>query len=233
MSPARMTFWGHLSELRQRIIVCLVAVVIGIAACWPFAPRALGWLLEPLGRPTIFLGPAEGFIVTFKVAAAGGIILALPLIAWHMLAFTLPALKRNEKRIAGMVLAFGGIAFAAGVWVGWTLLIPVMIRFFMSFDSEVMQAQIAADRYLSFILFMLLGAGLSFEFPIVTAGLAALRLITARTLIRRWRYCVLGCFVLAAVLTPSPDAATMLLVAAMLLGLYLAGVGTAALFGRR
>lgn len=232
MGSRRMTFLGHLAELRRRVLIALGVWLVGCAVCWPFAKEGLIWLLGPLGRPAIFLGPAEGFLVTFKVAMGGGLVLALPVILWQVLAFSLPALKRRERRAVGLLLMSGTLAFVSGAWFGWRVVLPVMMKFFMSFNSELLQAQVAANRYLSFVLFLLLGAGAAFEFPIVIAGLAWARLVTARTLLRQWRPAVLGCFVAGAILTPSPDAVTMLLVAVMLVVLYLAGVASAALMER-
>ncbi len=226
-----MTFVGHLTELRRRILICLGVWLAGCAVCWPYATPALEWLLQPLGRPAIFLGPAEGFLVTFKVALGGGAALASPVILWQVLAFCLPALKRWERRAVGLLLMSGTLAFASGAWFGWRVILPVIMRFFMSYNSELLQAQVTANSYLSFVLFLLLGAGLAFEFPIVTAGLSWARLVTARALLRHWRPAILGCFVGGAILTPA-DAFSMLLVAPILVVLYFAGVGTAALTGK-
>ena len=232
MSARQMTFLGHLEELRRRILICLAVWLAGSAVCWPHAATLLSWLLKPLGRPAIFLGPAEGFMVVLKVAMAGGVAVASPVITWQVLAFVAPALRKREKRALMILAGSGSVAFLIGAWFGWRLLLPAMMSFLMSFASDVLQPTIVADRYLSFVLYILLGCAAAFEFPVLSAVLAKAGLLKARSLLRHWRPAILVCFIAAAVITPSPDAFTMIMVALPLVALYAVGVVTAAVAGR-
>ena len=227
-----MSVLGHLEEFRRRSIVALAAWAAGCAIAWPRAPRLLDRLLEPLGQPAVFLAPAEGFMVVFKLDLAAGALLASPVIAWQVAAFFLPALKRREKRAVVLAAASGVGAFALGAWFAVRFLVPAMMAFFMGFATERLRPQITAERYFGFLLWIAVGCGAAFEFPVVAGGLAAGGLLRARTLLRHWRPAVMICLVVAALVTPSPDAASMLMLAVPLLGVWAAGVGAAWALGR-
>jgi len=227
-----MTVVGHLTELRRRILVALGTWIGACALLWPFTPRILHFLLEPLISPAVFLGPADAFMLVLKIDLIGGAVMASPVILWQAMAFVFPALKPAERRVAGWLLFGGVFAFAAGAWFSFALILPPMMKFLMGFSSDVLKAQIVADRYLGMVVTLAVGCGAAFELPLVTAGLARAGILTAGWLLGRWRYAILGCFTAAAVLTPSPDAVTMLMVGVPLVALYFAGVGTAALAGR-
>jgi len=231
-SGIRMTFIEHLEELRRRLLTCIVTYVAACAVAWPKSPVLLARLLAPLGRPAVFLGPADGFMVTLKVDMTAAAILASPVLIWHVMAFVLPALTRKERAAGIFIVTTGALAFLAGMFLGWLYLLPAMMKFFMQFASDALVPMVSADRYLSFTLWILLGSGAAFELPIVTAGLAKAGLVTARGLLRGWRLATVACFVAGAAITPSPDAFSMSVVSLVLVALYFAGVGTAALAGR-
>jgi sec-independent protein translocase protein TatC len=227
-----MTVVGHLTELRRRILVALGSWLAACAVLWPFAPRFLDILLKPLGSPAVFLGPADAFMLVFKLDLVVGAVLASPVILWQAMAFVLPALKPPERKLAGWLLSGGVVAFAAGAWFSFRFILPAMMDFLMGFSSDVLKPQIVADRYIGMVVTVAAGCGAAFELPLVTAGLSRAGILTAGWLLGRWRYAILGCFLGAAVLTPSPDAVTMLMVGVPLVALYFAGVATAALAAR-
>jgi sec-independent protein translocase protein TatC len=227
-----MSFIQHLEEFRTRLIVSLVTYLVACAVAWPKSPFLLARLLAPLGRPAVFLGPAEGFMVMLKVDMTAAAILASPVIIWQVMAFVLPALTRKERAAGIFIVMAGALSFLGGMLLGWLYLLPAMMKFFMGFGSEALVPMISADRYLSFALWILLGSGAAFELPIVTAGLAKVGIVTARGLLKGWRFATVACFVAGAAITPSPDAFSMIVVSLVLVALYIAGVGTAALAGR-
>lgn len=229
-----MTIIGHLSELRRVIIVSLTAwVLASTISFWLFAREALAWLLAPLNAPAVFLGPADGFLLTFQIALLAGAVAASPVILWQFLWFVIPALRRRERRMLWVLSTAGAVAFAAGAAFAYLLLLPAMISFFMGFATEQFRPQIVGSRYVAFVLYLVAGCGAAFELPIVTATLSSMGLLSYRTLLKRWRIAILGCFALAALITPSPDAFTMIMVALPLVALYGLGVLTSALAGRR
>jgi sec-independent protein translocase protein TatC len=219
----RLTVVGHLQELRRRLLIALVAWLTGCAAVWPFAPSLLDWLLSPLERPAVFLSPAEAFLVLFKLDLVVGAALASPIVLWQAAAFLLPALTKRERRAAIWAGAGGLVAFAVGVAFALEVLLPAMMRFFMGYATERLVPAISVDRYMNFLAWTALGCGVAFEFPVLAAGLSAAGILDGRTLLRHWRIAVVGCAIVAALVTPSPDAATMVIMMAPLLGLYFVG----------
>lgn len=230
MPGPRLTVFGHLEELRRRILWSAGAWVAGCVLLWRRTPVALDWLLAPLGQPAVFLAPADAFLVTFKLNLVLGALAASPVIAWHAASFLSPALKQRERRGAALAATAGLLSFIAGAWFAIRFLLPAMMGFLMSFATDRLVPQIAADRYFGFVVWTAAGCGVAAEFPVVTAGLSAAGLITSATLWRHWRPAVLGCLVVAAVVTPSPDVATMVMLAVPLVGLYALGALSARLF---
>lgn len=233
MATSRMSLLGHLEELRRRLLLSLLALLVGCVAVYPHGPEILDWLLIPLGRPAVFLSPAEAFMVVFKIDLAAGALLASPVIAWQAAAFLLPALKRHERHLIAAVAGSGLVAFAAGCWFAVRFLVPAMMAFLMSFATDRLRPQISADSYLEFLLWTAAGCGAAAEWPLVTWAMARTGIVRAATLARQWRIAVVACMIIAAFVTPSPDAATMLMLGVPLVGVYALGVLTAWAGGSR
>jgi sec-independent protein translocase protein TatC len=229
----RLTVIGHLAELRRRLLISLGAWIVGCLALWPRAVPLLDRLLTPLGQPAIYLGPAEGFFVVLKLDFVLGALAASPVWLWQATAFLAPALKARERRLAGLAGTLGVVMFALGAWFAFRFMIPAMMSFLLGFRTEHLQPQITAERYLEFMLWTMAGTGLAFEFPIVAAALARAGILKAQGLLGQWRLAILACLVIAAWVTPSPDAATMMMLAVPLVILYFVGVGAARLAERR
>lgn len=232
MAGPRLTIFGHLEELRRRILWSLGTWLACAILLWSRTSVVLDWLLAPLDRPAVFLAPADAFLVTFKLNLVIGGLAASPVIAWHAASFLAPALKQHERRVAAGVACAGLLSFIGGAWFAIRYLLPAMMGFLMSFATDRLVPQIAADQYFSFVVWTAAGCGVAAEFPIVTAGLSAAGLITSATLWRQWRIAILACLVIAAVVTPSPDVATMMMLAVPLIGLYAIGAVTARFFER-
>ncbi len=233
MSGPRLTVFGHLEELRRRVLWCAGTWLAASAALWSWTPVALDALLAPLDKPAIFLAPADAFLVRFKLNLVLGALAASPVLMWHAASFLAPALKQKERRAAAGAAIAGLVAFAAGVWFALVHLLPAMMGFLMSFATDRLVPQIAADRYFGFVVWTAAGCGVAAEFPVVAAGLAAAGIVTSRGLLRHWRAAILACLVIAAVVTPSPDVATMVMLAVPLVGLYLLGAAAARWFEPR
>ncbi len=233
MSGPRLTVFGHLEELRRRVLWCAGTWLVACVALWRWTPVALDALLAPLEQPAVFLAPADAFLVTFKLNLVLGALAASPVLAWHAASFLAPALKKRERRAAAGAALAGLAAFAGGATFALAYLLPAMMGFLMSYATDRLVPQIAVDRYFGFVVWTAAGCGIAAEFPVVTAGLAAAGIVTARGLLRPWRAAVLACFVIAAVVTPSPDMASMVMLAVPLTGLYLFGAVTAGWFEPR
>lgn len=234
----RMTLLEHLEELRRRILISIVAVVIAFLACWAYAPRIFHWLERPIlqflpeGEKLAFTALADPFLLYIKVALLAGVFVASPVILWQVWLFIRPGLYRHERRMAAPFLVFTTLFFVAGGYFGYRVAFPMVVRFLLGVGQEFRQV-ITIQSYFAMLSKILLGLGLVFELPILIFFLARLGLVTARGMLRVFRWAVLAVFVVAAVITPTPDIATQTVFAVPMLLLYLLGVIVAALFGKR
>jgi sec-independent protein translocase protein TatC len=225
-----MTLVDHLEELRRRVLRSLLAVVIGAAACLAFV-RPLVKLLEMPANGVRFLqlAPGEFLFVSFKVAGYAGLTLALPWVLFEGLAFVLPGLSRRERRLVAPAVAGSTVLFAAGLAFAWWALVPAALRFLVSYGADVVEPIWSIERYLDFVLLLMVTTALAFQLPVLQLLLGALGLIDARTMLGAWRWVILISALAGAVLTPSTDPVTMLLLGGAITALYLIGVALVAL----
>jgi len=224
----------HLEELRGRVIVSVAAWLAASALGYALIDRFILPLLSMPGIPTLyFTRPTEAFFVRIKIAMIAGLALALPVVLYQLLAFVLPGLMPRERRWLIWAIAPATVFFAAGVLFSYYLLLPVSLRFLMGFASQYLQPLITINEYLNFIIALLLVCGLLFEMPIVLVILAAVGVVSAGLLVRYRRHAYLIMVVLAAILTPTPDAFTLLLVSIPMVLLYELSVLGAFLVGAR
>lgn len=234
----KMTLLEHLDELRRRIGVSLIAVLVGFLVCWYFAPKIFAWLAMPLvqflpeGEKLAFTGLIDPFMLYVKVALLAGIFVASPVVLLQLWLFVAPGLYRHERRVAVPFLVFTTLFFLAGGYFGWAVAFPAVCRFLLSVGKDFRQV-ITVNEYFSMASKVILGLGLVFELPVLILFLSRLGVVDHRFLLRHFRYAVLAIFVIAAVITPTPDIATQSVFAAPMIVLYLLGVVVAWIFGRR
>jgi sec-independent protein translocase protein TatC len=226
----QMSLVEHLEELRRRLLRSLLAVLIGAAACL-LAVRPLVRLLELPAEGIRFLqlAPGEFLFVSLKVAGYTGLTLALPYVIFEILAFVLPGLSRRERRLVAPAVAGSTVLFAAGLAFAWWALVPAALRFLVSYGADVVEPFWSIERYLDFVLLLMVATALAFQLPVLQLLLGALGLIDWRTMLGAWRWVVLGAALAGAVLTPSTDPFTMLLLSGAITALYLIGVALVAL----
>ncbi len=232
-----MTFLEHLEELRARLVRSVIALCVGFALCWSFRERIFHFMIQPLRQAGfkdqfIFTGPAEALLLYMKMAFFVGIFVASPYLLWELWAFISPGLYRNEKLYAVPFIVFGSLFFLGGAAFGHYLLFPMTFQFLGGFGGPEVKFLPRIDDYYSFYSWFLLGLGLVFQIPVIIFVLARIGLVTPRLLLRGWKWAVVGSFVIAAFVTPTPDAVTQSALAGPMIGLYLLGVGVAWLFGR-
>lgn len=220
----------HLIELRYRTIKAGLALVAASVVSVLFTGKILDLLIRPAGglKP-IFLRPTELFFTYFKVALMGGLCLAFPYVLFQILAFVAPAMEQpGEKRYFKSLVLFGAIPgtifFLLGVSFCYTVMLPFALSYLRSFGSNIAEPQWTIAAYISFVLTFLFGIGLVFETPLVMYVVAKLGLMSARKYLAYWRYAVVLIFLVAAVVTPTPDPVNMSLVATPLLFLYGLGI---------
>ncbi len=225
-----MSLVEHLEELRRRILRSLLVLLVAAAGA-VVVVRPLVRLLERPAEGIRFLqlAPGEFFFVSLKVAGYAGLVMALPWWLFEGLAFVLPGLTRRERRLLAPAVAGSSVLFFAGLAFAWWALVPAALRFLVSYGADVVEPLWSIERYLDFVLVLMVATALAFQLPVLQLVLGALGLIDAATMLRAWRWVVLGSALAGAVLTPSTDPITMLLLSGALTALYLAGVALVAL----
>lgn len=227
----------HLEELRNRLLVAVAAFAVAFFACWAVSGQIYDFLAQPIyrylpeGEKLAFLGITDPFTIYVKVAALAAVFAASPVILWQVWAFVSPGLYKRERLMAGPFVLFGSLLFLAGGAFAYYVAFPFAVEFLLGL-GERFQPTITVDRYLSFFMTVILGLGLMFELPTVIFFLARLGVVTPRFLMRNFRWAVLLIFIAAAIITPTPDVVNLLVFALPTIGLYLVGVGVAAVFGR-
>jgi len=236
---SKMPLFQHLEELRTRLLICCLAVGIGFVGCYFFSSRIFEILMRPWinamppGQPAklIYTAPHEAFFVYMKVSFIAGTILAAPIILWQIWKFVAPGLYENEKRYMLPVILSSSLCFISGVLFGYFVVIPVAFKFFASFSSEYITPMLRTTEYLAFANKMLLCFGIAFQLPVFAFFLAKMGVLSADYLKRKRKWAIVLVFVAAAVLTPSPDIVSQLLMAMPLLVLYEASVWIVHFFG--
>jgi sec-independent protein translocase protein TatC len=229
----KMPFLAHLGELRRRIVVSLIALGVGFAATFSFSERIIAWLARPMPTKLAFLEPTEPFWVNMKVALVAGLFLVLPVILYEVWAFIAPGLLPRERKFALPFVIISTVSFAIGATFALTVIVPFAIKFLVGYKTENLVATVSVNRYIDFVLKFTIAFGLIFELPLALTVASRMGLVTPEFLARNRKYAILVNFLIAAILTPTPDAFNQLLMAGPLILLYEAGIVAARVFGRR
>ena len=209
LTGGHMSLIEHLTELRSRLIKCVIAVAVGAVIVWIFYDPILTFLKAPLDEADpnarlILTDPLQGLATRFKVSGYGGIALATPVLLWQLWKFITPGLYPKERRYAVPFVASGVVLFIMGASLAyWTL--PRALAFLISIGGPDIEAFYTPDKYIQLIVYMMLAFGLGFEFPIVLVFLQLVGVLSYKRLISWRRYAIIGIVVLVAVITPSGD----------------------------
>ena len=239
MNDRQLTIIQHLAELRRRIIISVLAILVGSAISFAFFDQ----LVDLLVRPARDLGPgAAGQLVftevtellttSVKVSFLGGFILAFPVVLYQAVMFVAPGLTSKERRYLFGFMPGAMLAFAAGVAFGYFVLTPPALHFLLTFADDVAVPMIKISSIVNLMVRLLFWMGIAFETPIVMYMLAQLGVVNARKFARFRRYWVVVAFILGAIITPTFDPVNQALVAVPLLALYEVGILLARLAGR-
>jgi sec-independent protein translocase protein TatC len=233
----KMPFLEHLGELRVRIMRALIGVIIGLVIAFPASKPVMLWLSRPIramNQDVVFLAVTEAFWVQMKVALMLAMFLAAPWILWQVWAFVSPGLYSQEKKYAAPFVIIGSLMFIAGGAFSLLVVTPNAVKFLLSFGTDAgLKPMISIGSYIDFLLKFTLAFGLVFEVPIGLTLASRMGLVTPKGLAKNRKYAVLGAFVAAAVLTPTPDMINQSLMAGPIIVLYEVGILSARLFGRR
>ena len=238
MKPAqfdeRMTLVEHLDELRNRIVVCGIFLVLAIVFCFWQDEKLLEIANEPLPANApipITFSPTEPFFTTVKLAVYGGILIALPLLLYQAYAFVLPAFAPHERRLLLPFLMSVPVLFIGGAVFAYFIVMPAALDFLLGFNKEAFDIEIRASEYYGFFMLTLIAVGILFQIPVGVLAVCRLGIVTPEQLARNRAYAVL-LIAVAAMLLPGTDPVTMLISMAPLYLLFEFSLALARVFGR-
>jgi len=219
-----MSFFDHLEELRWRIIKSVAAIIVTSIACAFFSDFLVQTvLLSPLRAAHLkvqVLTPYGIMLLYMEVVLFAGLIIAMPVILYQVWKFIAPGLMPNERHYVWRIVFFTTFCFLLGVVFGYFVLVPTALAFFAGFGTQNIDLNIAADRYISFMLSLIVGAGLVFELPMISYFLTKLGILTPAFMRHYRRHAIVVILIIAAVVTPTPDIVTQSLLAAPMFVLY-------------
>jgi sec-independent protein translocase protein TatC len=237
----QMTFFEHLVELRKRIINSLLSVLVGAGIGWFVAPKMINVITVPiraaltahnLNPQLVYTGPTDYLSLLIKLSIYIGIVLASPVILYQVWLFVAPALYRNEKSAVTGFLFSTVFLFLAGIAFAYFLALPHILNFLVGFQGPVVPL-IKIDDYFDLVLLVIVALGMVFELPVLIFFLTLFGIVTPKFLIQNTKYAILVITVVAAIVTPTPDAVTMLLVMGVMTVLYFIGVAVSWVVVRR
>lgn len=223
----------HLDELRQRIIVSVLALVVAFIAMYIVHDRLLDVLQWPLPADhdkLVTFSPTEPFVTVLKVVLYAAILIALPVCLYQLYAFVIPAVANQSRRKMLAVVAGVSALFAAGVAFGYFVVLPVALNFLLGFGDDTFTVQLRAGEYYGFATTLLLASGLLFEVPVAMLAFARLGVVTADVYRKQWRLALVIIAAIAAIL-PGGDPLSMLLLMVPQVVLYILGIWLAQTFG--
>jgi sec-independent protein translocase protein TatC len=221
-----LPFSEHIEELRQRIFL-LFWIILLLTSVAFIEVKSLVKILElPINNVKFFqVAPGEYFISTIKISFYTGLLFSSPFVIGQLILFLLPGLTKKETKIILPLLVGSLLLFGLGLAFSYYTLIPAALNFFLSYSEEVLEPLWSFDEYFEFILVLFYSTGLAFQIPIIQILIGLLNIVTPKQMLGAWRYIILVSTILGAILTPSTDPLTQLLLSLAILLLYFTGLG--------
>ena len=240
----QMSLIAHLAELRMRIIRSGLTIVLASVLVIAFYNTVLGWLLRPYGnlcnrKPAEYCGrsfdaasgdvilfsldPIEGFATRLRIGFYGGVVLALPVLLWQIWKFVVPALHKNEQKYAVGFVSSSVVLFSAGGFIAFTTL-ERALEFLISWAGDDVDPSFQVQAYVRLVTLMVVAFGVGFTIPVMLVFLQLMGVVTPQTLLRGWRYAIVGTFFIAAAITPSGDPISLLALSVPMVVLYFVAI---------
>lgn len=235
------------------MFVSFGSVIAAFLVCFNYSEIFYRWLIKPMREDIVlslnapyvsfaprekiynlvFVAPAEAFWTHMKVALIAAIVIAIPILFWQLWSFLSPGLHKKEKRMAIPFVGITSLLFIVGTSFCFIVVLPFAMNFLLNFRSESLTPMISVERYVDFCLKFILAFGAIFELPVVLVFLTRMGIVSTDVLAKNRKYAVLMAFVVAAILTPTPDAFNQTLMAVPIIVLYEAGIWSSRILGRR
>lgn len=219
-----MTLHAHVKELRTRLFMVALIFIVASTLAYIFRDNVIAVLLSPLeGQKLSFLTPGGGFSFIFKVIMWSGIAISLPFLVYVLYGFISPALPPKAQRKSLIILLTSFVLLCLGALFGYIYAIPGAMRFLLTFAEDYINPMLTADAYLNFVLVYTVGLGVLFQIPLIMIIINWITPLGPKKLLGIERYVIVGAFVLAAIITPTPDAVNQTIIAAPVIAMYQVG----------
>jgi len=229
----QMALSEHIEEFSQRIIFCLITLISSTLVCFTDIKDIVKIFQAPaLGVKFLQFAPGEYFFASLKIALFCGILCSSPIVLYQIFLYVVPGMTKKERDIILPMTLGSGILFGIGLLFSYFFLVPAALRFFISYGSDIVEPFWSFDQYFDFIAVLIFTTGLAFQVPVIQIVLGLLGVISGEKMLSIWKYIVVLSTVLSAVLTPSTDPITQLLLTGALLFLYFSGSGIVLFLGK-
>ena len=214
-----MSVVDHLSELRMRLVVAIVAIVIGTLGAYYYVEDILQILVAPAGK-LYYTKPTEAFFTYMKISLVAGCIISSPIWFYQIWAFIVPALSKGEKKVTFMVVPTAVALFVVGVLFSYYLVLPIAIQFFIGFGTDELQPLFSIGQYIDFVIAFILPFGITFELPLILIALGVMGILSSNRLRQYRKMFILVAFVVGAAISPTPDMLSQTMIAGPMILLY-------------
>ena len=214
-----MSAINHLEELRRRLIISIVTVLVASGCCYFYAEEMVNFLTKEAGK-LYYMNPAEAFFTYLKVSFFGGFLVSIPVLMHQFWAFVVPALTNQEKKTFDIIVPASVVLFFLGLAFSYFLVVPTAVHFFMGFSTDSLLPIFSIGQYLSFVIAFVLPFGFVFELPMIVLVLAKMGFLTSDFLKEKRKYVLVGAFVVGAIISPTPDIFSQCMIAIPILLLY-------------
>ena len=214
-----MSVVDHLSELRTRLVIAIVAIIVGTLGAYYYVEDILQILVAPAGK-LYYTNPTEAFFTYMKISLVAGCIVSSPVWFYQIWAFIVPALSKGEKKVTFMVVPTAVVLFVVGVLFSYYLVLPMAIQFFIGFGTDELQPLFSIGQYIDFVIAFILPFGITFELPLILIALGVLGILSSDRLREYRKMFILLAFIIGAAISPTPDMLSQTMIAGPMILLY-------------
>nr|YP_010198213.1 Sec-independent protein translocase component TatC [Gracilaria ornata]UAD86629.1 Sec-independent protein translocase component TatC [Gracilaria ornata] len=220
-----MSIFEHLEELRERIFIASIIFCVITIVCFAYMKNIAYILQQPaIGIKFLQLAPGEYLFTSIKVSLYTGFLLSSPFIIYQITLFILPGLTKKESKFIIPILLTSVILFFSGIIFAYVILAPAALQFLINYGNEIVEPIWSFEQYFNFILLLLFSTGIAFQIPIIQIVLGILKIFSSTEMYAYWKYIVLSATIIAAIITPSTDPVTQIIMSLAILILYSSGI---------
>ena len=221
-----MALSEHIEEFSQRLIFCLITLVLASTICFiGIKPIVQIFQVPAMGIKFLQFAPGEYFFASVKIAVFCGILASSPLSIYQLFLYIVPGMTKKEREIVLPVTLGSCFLFLIGICFAYFFLVPAALKFFIAYGADIVEPFWSFNQYFDFVATLIFTTGLSFQIPVIQIVLGLLNIISGQTMLSAWKYVIVISTILAAIITPSTDPITQILLTIALLALYLGGAG--------